>query len=93
MAPDPKLRSKYVWLRRAAYMAMAIAMFVGIPLILVMLADLTGVIHFREIFGPLIWWNELSAPSFMLGFLAIVLMVGIVIFFILKAFDTSEGAW
>jgi hypothetical protein len=93
MADRQQLDSRRVWVRRAAYMAMAIAALVGMPLILVMIADLTGVIHFTEIFGPIVWWNELSGPSFVVAFFAIILMVAVILFFMLKVFDTSEGAW
>ena len=88
-----QLDSKRVWVRRAAYMAMAIAALVGMPLILVVIADLTGVIHFREIFGPLVWFNELSGPSFLVAFFAIILIVGVIVYFLLKMFDTTEGGW
>ena len=93
MVDRQQLDSKRVWVRRAAYMAMAIAALVGMPLILVVIADLTGVIHFREIFGPLVWFNELSGPSFLVAFFAIILIVGVIVYFLLKMFDTTEGGW
>lgn len=72
---------------------MAIAMLVGMPLILIVIGDLTGVVHFREIFGPLVWFNELSGPSFVVAFFAVILIVGVIAYFILKMFDTTEGGW
>jgi hypothetical protein len=93
MTGKPQTDTNRVWLKRAAYMAMAIAVLVGMPLVLVIIADLTGVIHFSEIFGPLVFWNELSGPAFVVAFFAIVVIVGIIVYFILKVFETSEGAW
>jgi hypothetical protein len=93
MVERQQLDSKRIWVRRAAYMAVAIAGVVGLPLMLAIIADLTGVIHFREIYGPLVWWNELSGPSFVVAFFAIILAVSVIAYFILKMFDTSEGAW
>lgn len=72
---------------------MAMATFFGLPLVLAVVADVTGVIHFREIYGPLVWFNELSGPSFLVAFFVIVLVVSFSLYFILKLFDTSEGAW
>lgn len=93
MTEEPQPHFKHVWVRRAAYIAVALAVFVMMPLTLVILADVTGVINFRDIFGPLVFWNELSGPSFVLGFFTIIILVAIMVFFILKAFDTTEGAW
>jgi hypothetical protein len=92
MVQRPAFDSKRAWIRRAAYLAMAIAVFVAMPLILIILADLTGVIRFSQIFGDLVFWNELSGPSFILAFFTIILLVGIVVYFLLKVFDTYEGA-
>ncbi len=93
MTEEPKPRFKHVWVRRAAYIAVALTVFVMMPLALVIMADVTGVVNFRYIFGPLVFWNELSGPAFVLGFFTVIILVAIIIFFILKAFDTTEGAW
>ncbi|RDE14489.1 MAG: hypothetical protein C4K47_03910 [Candidatus Thorarchaeota archaeon] len=93
MVSKQPLDSKRIWIKRAAYLALATGVLVGMPLVLVVIADLTGVIHFSEIFGPLVWWNELSGPSFVVAFFAILLIVAVIIYFLAKMFDTSQGAW
>ncbi|MHA1575929.1 MAG: hypothetical protein ACTSU3_01070 [Candidatus Thorarchaeota archaeon] len=63
------------------------------PYFLVFLADVTGVSAFSEIYGPLVFWNELSAPAFLLGFVAICIFTASIMYLILRSFDVEGGAW
>ncbi|MGY5874721.1 MAG: hypothetical protein RTU30_03150 [Candidatus Thorarchaeota archaeon] len=82
-----------VWAKRLGWLFLAMLVFIGTPFILSMVGDLTGVTAFRDIFGPLVFWNALSGPAFVIAFAVIVGLVAAIMFFILKSFETTEGAW
>jgi len=82
-----------VWLRRAGYLSIAALVFVSTPFFLVTVADLTGAHAFSEIFGPILFWNELSSGAFLAAFVSVVLLAAAMMFFILKAFSANEGSW
>ena len=85
--------SASLWLKRAAYLSIAALVFVSAPFFLVMVADLTGAHTFSEIFGPYVFFNELSSNAFLAGFLSVVILAAAMMFFILKAFSAKEGTW
>ncbi len=93
VAPMPESDMRAVWLKRAGYLSVAALVFVTTPYFLMLVSDLTGVGAFSEIFGPFIFWNELSGPGFIMGFGAIVILSAIMMYFILKAFSAAEGTW
>ena len=82
-----------VWAKRVGWLFLAGLVFIGVPFILTILGDITGVTAFRDIFGPLVFFNELSAPSFMMAFIVIIGMMAFMMYLILKSFETTEGAW
>jgi hypothetical protein len=92
LEPSPR-DSTSLWLKRAGYLSIAALVFVSAPFFLVMVADLTGAHTFSEIFGPYVFFNQLSSNAFLAGFSSVVLLVIAMMFFILKAFSTSEGTW
>jgi hypothetical protein len=81
------------WRKRIVYLFAAIALFLFMPYFLVFLSELTGVAAFSEIYGPLVFWNELSAPAFLLGFVSICIFTAVIMYLILRSFDVQEGAW
>ncbi|RDE15914.1 MAG: hypothetical protein C4K49_05560 [Candidatus Thorarchaeota archaeon] len=85
--------STSLWLKRAGYLSIAALVFVSAPFFLVMVADLTGANTFSEIFGPYVFFNELSSNAFLAGFLAVIILTAAMMFFILKAFSAKEGTW
>lgn len=85
--------STSLWLRRAGYLSIAALVFVSTPFFLVMLADLTGAHTFSEVFGPFVFFNAMSSNAFLAAFLCVVILVGVMMFFILKAFSAGEGTW
>ncbi len=93
MVDSQQVNWKRIWVKRAIYLALAIGVFVALPMLLLVIANLTGVINFSEIYGPLVWFNELSAPAFMIAFFTILIVIGVILFLILKMFETSEGGW
>jgi hypothetical protein len=82
-----------VWRKRALYILGAVALFIFMPYFLVFLADLTGVTAFSDIYGPLVFWNQLSAPAFLLGFFSICIFTALIMYLVLKSFEVQEGAW
>jgi hypothetical protein len=82
-----------LWRRRLMYIFGAIALFIIMPYFLVFLGDVTGATAFTEIYGPLVFWNELSAPAFLMGFLSICLFTAVIMYLIMRSFDVQEGAW
>ncbi|MDF1541295.1 MAG: hypothetical protein P1Q69_20525 [Candidatus Thorarchaeota archaeon] len=85
--------SRRVWIKRAVYMALAISMFFPIPFLLQFVADVTGLSQWTEIYGPFWFFNELSSRGFMVGFVAVLLMIGTIMYLIAKSFDAEEGSW
>jgi hypothetical protein len=81
------------WRKRAMYILGAIALFIIMPYFLVFLANVTGVTQFTEIYGSLVFWNELSAPAFLLGFVSICIFTASIMYLVLRSFDVQEGAW
>ena len=82
------------WRKRAMYLLGAIALFILMPYFLGFLADFTGVTQFSEIYGPLVFWNELSGSAFVLGFMAICIFTAGIMYMILRSFDVQDsGAW
>ncbi len=82
-----------VWRKRALYLLGAIALFIFMPYFLVFIADLTGVTAFRDIYGPLVFWNQLSAPAFLIGFFTICFFTAFIMYLVLRSFEVQEGAW
>ncbi len=86
-------RNLGIWRKRAQYLVAAIALFIFMPYFLVFLSEITGVSAFSDIYGPLVFWNELSAPAFLLGFVAICIFVAVIMYLILRSFEVQDGAW
>ena len=82
-----------IWRKRALYILGAIAVFLLMPYFLEFLANITGVTAFTDIYGPLVFWNQLSAPAFLLGFVSICIFTAVIMYLILKSFEVQEGAW
>jgi len=81
------------WPKRILYLLGAVALFIFMPFFLVFLGDITGVTAFSDIYGPMVFWNELSAPAFLLGFLSICVFTAAIMYFILRSFDVQDGGW
>jgi uncharacterized membrane protein len=85
--------SQGIWRKRALYLLAAIAVFLLMPYFLDFIAHWTGVTAFTDIYGPLVFWNQLSAPAFLLGFVSICIFTAVIMYFILRSFEVQEGAW
>jgi hypothetical protein len=79
--------------KRLFFLTLAILAFLFMPVMLTIIGELTGITHFSEIFGPLVFWNELSGPGFIVAFFSIVFLTGIIMYLIMVALDTTEGGW
>jgi len=82
-----------LWPKRFLYIAGAVALFFIMPYFLVFLGDLSGVSAFTDIYGPMVFWNELSAPAFLMGFISICIFVAVIMYLILRSFEVQDGAW
>ncbi len=90
---EDAVASTGLWRKRAMYLCGAIALFIFMPYFLVFLSEITGVAAFSDIYGPLVFWNELSAPAFLMGFLAICVFTAAIMYLILRSFEVQDGAW
>ncbi len=81
------------WIKRILYLLAAVALFIFMPFFLVFLGEWTGVTSFTDIYGPMVFWNELSAPAFLLGFLSICVFTAGIMYLVLKSFEVQDGAW
>ena len=88
-----RTNGRRIWQKRLAYIFAAIALFIAMPYFLVFLGDISGVSAFTEIYGPLVFWNELSAPAFLLGFISICVFTAVIMYLVLRSFEVQEGAW
>jgi hypothetical protein len=89
----PTQSSQSVWRKRAFYILGAIALFIIMPYVLIFISEITGVASFTDIYGPLVFWNQLSAPAFLIGFIAICIFTASIMYLILRSFEVQEGAW
>jgi hypothetical protein len=85
--------SRTVMLKRAGFISMAIVVFVSIPFVLTAVGFVTGGLFWSETFGDSFYWNTVAAQSFLAGFVAVIILISIMMYFIVKAFTTAEGAW
>ncbi len=91
--PEPIPTSRTVWLKRAGYLAMVIVVFVSTPFVLTAVGILTGGLFWNEIFGGSFFWNTTAGQSFLAGFAVVLILITLMMYFMMKAFSTSEGAW
>ncbi len=82
-----------MWLKRAGWLFLAFLLFFVTPYALSLLGQLTGLEDWSETFGPLVWWNQANALPFMLGFAMILVLMAAIMYFVLQAFNPTEGAW
>ncbi len=85
--------SRTLLLKRAGYLSMAMVVFVSIPFVLTAVGIVTGGIFWSETYGDSFYWNALAGQSFLAGFVAVVILISVMMYFILKAFTVEEGAW
>ncbi len=85
--------SKRVWMKRAGYISIAIIVFVSIPFVLTTIGIMTGGIYWNEYFGGSFFWNQLSGTTFVIGFFAVIVLISIIMYLLMNAFHTTEGAW
>jgi hypothetical protein len=93
-APMEIKTAKQVWLKRAGYITLAIATFVSVPFILTEFARATGGLYWSDLFSRTTpWGNPLTASTFIGAFIIILILMGVSIMFLMRAFDETEGAW
>ncbi|MHA3962911.1 MAG: hypothetical protein AM325_005150 [Candidatus Thorarchaeota archaeon SMTZ1-45] len=90
---EPITSSKLVMLKRAGYLSMVIMVFVSTPFVLIAVGNLTGGLAWNDLFGDSFYWNTVASQSFIAGFVTIIILISLMMYFMLKAFTTSEGAW
>ena len=90
---EPIRTSRTVMLKRAGYLAIVILVFVSTPFILEAVGYLTGGLSWQQTFGGGFFWNTAAGQSFLVGFAVVVILITLMMYFILKAFSTTEGAW
>ena len=81
------------WKKRVKYIGMAGLLFLVMPFFLVLVADITGASAWGDIYGPLVFWNEVSGVAFLSGFVIICIFIATIMHLILKSFEVQEGAW
>lgn len=90
---EPIPTSRAVMLKRAGYLAMVIVVFVSTPFVLTAVGILTGGLFWQETFGGGFFWNTVAGQSFLAGFAVVIILISLMMYFMLKAFSTTEGAW
>ncbi len=82
-----------IWMKRAGWLFLAFILFFITPYALMVLANMTGLTDWSEQFGPLVFFNQENAIPFMLGFGLIIALMAVIMYFVLQAFGSTEGAW
>ena len=90
---EPIPTSTTVMLKRAGYLSMVIVVFVSTPFVLTAVGQVTGGLNWTEVFGEGFRWNTVAGQSFLAGFAAVIILIAVMMYFMLKAFTTTEGAW
>lgn len=85
--------SRTVMLKRAGYLSMVIVVFVSTPFVLTVVGSVTGALSWNAVFGDTFHWNTVAGQSFLAGFVAVLILISMMMYFMLKAFSTTEGAW
>ncbi|NWF96458.1 MAG: hypothetical protein HXY34_10000 [Candidatus Thorarchaeota archaeon] len=80
-------------LKRAGYISAGVLVFVSTPFILALVGDLTGLTSWSEVFGPYVFFNEISGPAFIVGFVVILVLTAAILRLLLEAFGDEGGAW
>lgn len=91
--PMPPPTSTTVMLKRAGYLSMVVVVFVSIPFVLTFVGFATGGMAWAEEQGGTVFSSTLASQSFLAGFAAVIVLISLMMFFMLKAFTTDEGAW
>lgn len=90
---EPISTSRIVMLKRAGYLSMVIMVFVSTPFVLTTVGYVTGGLAWNELVGGNVFWNSVASQSFLAGFAAVIILISIMMYFMMKAFTTQEGAW
>ena len=72
---------------------MVIVVFVSTPFVLTIIGYATGGLTWTEVFGEGFHWNTVAGQSFLAGFVTVLILISAMMYFMLKAFNTTEGAW
>ncbi len=91
--PKPIPTPKTVMLKRAGYLSLVIAVFVSTPFVLTSVGFVTGGLGWTEEFGGNFFWNTVASQSFLAGFATVLILISLMMYFMMKAFTTTEGAW
>ena len=85
--------SRAVWLKRGGYLSMVIVVFVSTPFVLTIIGYATGGFAWTEEFGEVFYWNTAAGQTFLAGFVTVIILISVMMYFMLRAFNTTEGAW
>ncbi|MFX1602249.1 MAG: acyltransferase family protein [Promethearchaeota archaeon] len=77
------------YVKRSFYMSIAAAMLLSMGTIIDFLSEVTGLREAAERY-PIIWLNRRTGPGFMVNFLAIVIILGVLLLFMYKAFTIVD---
>lgn len=85
--------SRTVMMKRAGYLSMVIVVFVSTPFVLTSVGFITGGLGWTEEYGSTVYWNAVAGQSFIAGFATVIILISLMMYFMMKAFTTKEGAW
>ncbi len=92
--PAPAARGSVILLlKRAGYVSGILLVFVSTPFLLVFIAEITGALTWSSEYGPIVFWNEISGTAFVVGFGVIIILTAAMMYFILKAFNSTGEPW
>jgi hypothetical protein len=91
IAPAPKSTlQKSVWAKRGVYLVLGVVMILAMGWIIEVIGVLTGLAEWSSRYGAIVFFNELSGRGFLLSMVGVLSVASISMYFIIKAFETTE---
>ncbi len=89
----PASRKFSVKIRRAMWCLAAVAVLILVPVVLDFVARIFRGERWHEVFGRFFYWNYQAGLIFVIGFVTVILMFSLMMYFLMRMFDESEGPW
>lgn len=81
---------KHVWILRLTYIAGALLSLPAMGWTIGVVSELSGLDEWSRVHGPFFILNEVTGPGVMMNFIVILFFIGLCMFFIFRAFSTTE---
>ena len=88
--PPRSTLQRNVWAKRGVYLVLGVVMILAMGWIIEVIGVVTGLAEWSERYGAFVFFNELSGRGFLLSMVGVLSVASISMYFIIKAFETTE---